>query len=157
MNSWNQHPIELSTLEGTFTGDANAVYPQMMFVDSVKWNWATWITLIEFSTSLTVFPSAPVNLPGDLGGMAIVMGKSDPLLAIGQGLSSSIVHLTAPNSIVGPPAFALPSSKVSPIAFGGCGFELDANTPISLYAFARVNAGGNFLAGVASIQYRRRD
>jgi hypothetical protein len=157
VNSWNQHPIELSTLAGSFAGDASAVYPQMMFVASVKWNWATWITLIEFSTSLTVFPSAPVDLPGDLGGMAIVMGKSDQLLAIGQGLSSSIVHLTAPNSIAGPPSFALPSSKVSPIAFGGCGFELDANTPISLYAFARVNASGNFLNGVASIQYRRRD
>lgn len=155
MNSWSQHPIELSTLSGTFTGDAAAVYPQLKLVSSVKWAWSVWVTLIEFSTTLTVFPSAPVDLPGDLGGMAIVLGKADPFLAVGQGLASVIIHVTAPNSIIGPPAFALPSSKVSPIAFGGCGFELEANTPVSLYAFARVNAAGNFLAGIASIQYRR--
>ncbi len=57
--------------------------------------------------------------------------------------------------LAGPPAFALPSSKVSPISFDGCGFFLPSNTPISLYAFARVSLSGNFLAAIASIQYRR--
>lgn len=141
--------IELATLSGDYTGAAASVYPNLAFVAKQQWSWPVWITKIEFSTSLTIYPT-------DLGGMLVTLGKqSQNGLAVDPGLKSVVVHVTAPNSIAGPPAFALPSSKVSPISFDGCGYFLDAETPVSLYAFANTTASGNYLIGIASIQYRR--
>ncbi len=142
------HPIELATISGTFTGDAAAVYPSLKKVAERVWDFPLWITSIEFSTSLTVYPT-------DTAGMIVTMGKVNEPLSVGGGLSSVIAHITAPNSIAGPPAFALPSSKVSTIPFGGCGFLLESQTPISIYAFSNVTVAGNFLFAIASVQYRR--
>lgn len=141
--------LALATLVGTFTGSATAVYPQMNFIAKILWGFNVWVTQIEFSTSITLYPV------DTLGGLAIIYGKADPVLAVDPGLQSVIVHQTAPNSIAGPPAFALPSSKVSPIAFGGCGLFIPASTPLSLYGFGNTSGSGNYMAAVASIQYRR--
>jgi len=146
--------IELRTLAGSFTGSATALYPQLELVDKTEWSWDIYISSIQFSTSLVVYPSSPAD-PTDMAGMVITLGKQSDPLAIGDGLESVITHFTQPNSIVGPPAFPLPSSKVSTIPFDGCGFFLPAKSPISLYAFGPVQTSGNLLDAIASIQYRR--
>ncbi len=141
--------IRLATLNGTYAGAAGTTYPALAFIAKQQWSFDVWVKKISFSTSLTIYPT-------DLGGMVITLGKqSENGLAIDPGLQSCIVHVTAPNSIAGPPAFALPSSKVSQISFDDCGFFLPSQTPISLYAFANTTASGNLLVGIASIQYRR--
>ena len=140
--------IELATLPGIFTGLASAVYPNLALVARKQWSWPVWITAVQFSTSLTIFPT-------DSGGMVLTLGKQlESGLAVDPGLSSVIAHITAPNSIPGVSPLAVPSSKVSNITFGGCGYLLNAETPLSLYAFANATAG-NFLFAIASIQYRR--
>lgn len=141
--------IRLATLSGTYTGAAATVYPTLAFIAQQVWTFDVWVKKISFSTSLTIYPT-------DIGGMVLTLGKQSPTgVAIDPGLQSCIVHVTAPNSIAGPPAFALPSSKVSQISFDECGFFLPSQTPISLYAFANTTASGNYLIGIASIQYRR--
>jgi hypothetical protein len=140
--------IELATISATFTGSAAAVYPNLVWVAEEKWDWPVWVLGVQFSTSLSIFPT-------NLGGMVVTMGKTQKSgIAISPGLQSVIIHVTAPNSIAGPPAFAFPSSKVSHISFSDCGYYLDAQTPITIFAFADATAG-NYLIAEASVQYRR--
>lgn len=139
--------IETATLAGIFTGAAAAVYPALALVTKKEWDWEIWITAIQFSTSLTIFPT-------DLGGMILTLGKQPLNLSVDPGLSSVIAHITAPNSISGASPLANPSSKVSNIVFGDCGYFLQAGAPLSLYAFANATAG-NYLFAISSIQYRR--
>lgn len=144
-----KNEIELVTLFGTFTGAATAVFPNLAFVAQKVFDWPVWITAIQFSTTLTVYPT-------DSGGMLLTLGKqSQNGLAVDTGLQSVIAHITAPNSLAGPPALGVPSSKVSNITFGDCGYYLTDQTPLSLYAFANTTASGNFLFAIASVQYRR--
>ncbi len=141
--------IELDTLTAApFTGSAAAVYPNLAYLGEITWAWPVWIVALQFSTSLTIYPS-------DLGGMLITFDQTAKTnIAVGRGLKSVIAHITAPNSLAGPPAIGVPSSKVSNITFNNCGYFLDANSPISLYAFANATAG-NYLFAITSIQYRR--
>lgn len=142
--------IELRTLDGIFEGDPLAIYPRLKKIGAETWDWPVWVTAIQFSTTLTVFPS-------DLGGMLLTFGKIDgEYISVSQGLQSVICHLTAPNSITGTTPIAVPSSKVSNISFGGGGYYLPAKSPLTLFAFANTTADGNYLAAVASIQYRRQ-
>lgn len=141
--------IELDTLTAApFTGSATAIYPQLAFLADRTWEWPVWIVALQFSTSLTIYPS-------NVGGMLITFDQTQRSnISVGSGLKSVIAHITAPNSLVGPPAIGVPSSKVSNITFNNCGYFLDAGSPISLYAFANATAG-NYLFAITSIQYRR--
>lgn len=150
--------IYTATINGVFAGSAGALFPNLALVNQQdgtpaqqQWDWDMWVESIQFSTTLTVFPSVNTNLSG----MLLTVDKQNSgAISIAPGLKSVICHLTGPNSIAGPPAFALPSTKVSHIPFRRCGYLLKAQTPISLYAFADATAG-NVLAAVVSIQARR--
>ena len=141
--------IQLDTLAGNFTGSAAANYPQLAIVAAAKYDWPIWVVAIQFSTSLTVFPSNP-------GAMLVTFGTSshNAPLAVGKGLRSVICHLTDPNSIAGGSPLPVPSSKVSNITFGDCGYALASGEEIQLWASADT-AAGNSLRAVTSIQYRR--
>lgn len=137
-----------SVAGGSFIGSATAVYPNLYFLGKRTWDYPVWIVALQFSTSLTVYPT-------DFGGLLITFGQTRTgQLAVGQGLQSVIAHVTAPNSLVGPPAIGVPSSKVSNITFGGCGYHLEQQKPISLYGFAAATTG-NSLFSITSIQYRK--
>lgn len=140
--------IELVTLDGSFTGAAANVYPNAKLINFYAWAWDVWIVAVQFSTTLTIYPT-------DFAGMILTMDQLGDPVAIAPGLKSVIAHVTGPGSLAGPPAIPAPSSKVSNIVFGGCGYFLQANSPISIYAFANTTASGNSLYALASIQNRR--
>lgn len=145
--------IELATLAQVepFTGHVQAVYPRAVFIAQRVFGWDVFVTAIQFSTSLVIFPGAL----SDYGGMFITLdqAKAD-FIAVSETLQSVVDHHTFANSIPGATPLASPSSKVSNIKFDGCGYDLKSNSPIGLWAFAEATAGNSLLA-VTSIQYRR--
>lgn len=154
-----RNEILSKTLTGIFAGSAGAVFPnlQLMLNPSgqaaqLKFNFAVWLLSIQMTTSLTVYPD--VGNPPGLGGIVVTIGQQPSSLSVDEGLESQTEHFTAANSIAGPPAFALPSSKVSTRDYPGCGRLLAPSEPISLYASANTNAAGNYLFAMCSIFYR---
>jgi len=142
--------LESKTLTGIYTGAASSVYPQLALVNSVTWAFNIWVVSIQLASSLTIYPT-------DTGGVFVTVDETARAPSVGEGFKSELAHITAPNSIAGPPAFALPSSKVSGVKFDGCGKFVRSSSPVSLYAFANTTASGNYLFAVASIVYRRAD
>lgn len=140
--------LEFKTLTGLYAGAAGTVWPNLALVNSVQFSFDVWIRSIQLSTSLTIFPT-------DTGGIFVTIGQTGTPIAVGEGFKSVLAHITAPNSIAGPPAFALPSSKVSEKVFPGCGKFLPSSSTIALYMFANTTASVNALFAVASIVYSR--
>ncbi len=142
--------LQSKTLTGIYAGAAATVYPALVQVNKVTWAFNIWVVSIQLSTSLTIFPT-------DTGGVFVTIDETASNPSVGEGFKSYLSHITAPNSIAGPPAFALPSSKVSEKTFGGCGKFVRSGSPVALYAFANTTASGNYLFAVASIVYRNAD
>lgn len=142
--------LQSKTLTGIYAGAASSVYPSLVLVNKVVWSFNVWVVSIQLSTSLTIYPT-------DTGGVFVTIDETALTPSVGEGFKSVLAHITAPNSIAGPPAFALPSSKVSEKSFPDCGKFVRSGSPVSLYAFANTVASGNYLFAIASIVYRNAD
>lgn len=136
--------IDLNLVLGEFTGSADAVYPRFARVGNVfRANTYYALVGLELSSSMVVF--------GGRGALMLVIGKQTDFLEISESLTAPVMHLTAQNSIVGPPALTVPTSKVTPLSFGAFGLEIPPNTPICLYASLDATAD-NEVFGACSLQ-----
>ncbi len=136
--------IDLNLILGSFTGEAGTIYPRFKKVgNSFRANTYYALVGLELSSSLVIF--------GGRGAMMVVIGKQDDYLNLSPAMNVPVVHLTAANSFVGPPALTIPTSKVTPLSFGAFGMPIPPNTPISLYASC-IATSGNDIFGACSLQ-----
>lgn len=136
--------IDLNLILGEFAGEAQTVYPRFKRVGTT-FRANTYYALVgmELSSSLVIF--------GGRGAMMVVIGKQSEYLDLSAALNAPIIHLTAENSVAGPPPLTVPTSKVTPLSFGAFGLPIPPMTPISLYACCDATAG-NDIFGVCSLQ-----
>jgi len=142
-------PVEFKTLFGRFQPDAGTatIYPSLRLISTLQIPQPYALVGLQLSSSLVIYGA-------NFGGFFIVIGQTLAQLSVSQALNSPMSHITQPNSLTGPPAVAIPTSKVTSLSFGQFAYPLPAQTPISLYAFADATAGNDLFA-VCSLQLAR--
>jgi hypothetical protein len=137
--------VVLQTLIAEFAGNAQAIYPQLALIGEPITFPINYILVgVQLSSSLVIFGT-------NKGGILLVVGQKRPKLTVSNSIQSIISHITNPNSLTGPPAIAVPTSKVTSLSFGAFGVPIPAGTPLSLYAFAD-GTSGNDLFAICSLQ-----
>ncbi len=136
--------IELKTILGEFSGDADAVYPSMRLIATQKYARSYALFGLQLSSSLVIFGS-------NRGGVVLVIGNDARKLTVSNSINSPISHITQANSLTAPIVVPIPTSKVSSLSFGAYGIPIRAMTPISLYAFADGTSGNDIFA-IVSLQ-----
>lgn len=144
-------PITLRTLIARFTGDANALFPQSVLLKTpegqtavLKFTESYALVGIQLTSSIVAFG------PADAG-LILVIGNEQRNLTISNSINSPISHITAPNSLVGPPALVIPTSKVTSLSFGSFAIPVPSGTPVALYGFMDATAGNDIFA-ICSLQ-----
>ncbi len=131
--------LDLNMILGEFAGEAETVWPRFKRVgDTFKAGTSYALVGLELSSSIVVFNGR--------GAIMVVIGKEDPYLTLSKAMAVPIIHLTDTNSLAGPPAIVVPTSKVTPLSYGAFGLYIPPNTPISLYASCDATDGNSIFA-----------
>jgi len=140
-------PFEFKILAGRFQGAADAIYPQLAFVNKISFSRPYALIGLQLSSSLVIYGN-------NFGGFAIVIGQTNARLSVSEGLNCPMTQITQPNSLVGPPVVPIPTSKSASDSYGLFAYPIPPQTPISLYAFGDATAGNDMFA-ICSLKLAR--
>src|SRR5580698_4009997 len=134
----------IRTLVAEFAGDADAIFPNCVLLETLKFQQNYLLVGLELSSSLSIYGT-------NKGGVLLVIGKYPRKLTISDSIQTPITHITGPNSLSTPAVVNIPTSKVSPLSFGAYGIPIPSGTPVSLYGFADATAHNDIFA-ICSLQ-----
>lgn len=131
------NPTALFALKGEVAAADFVASPRLKLVaddDAIQqWQENYELLGVHMSSSLTNFGTADM-------GIFIILGANSDEISYGKSTPSLISHISGTNSIIGPPAVAIPSDKslyrpfLQPI-------DVSHGTKIAAYAFGDTTAG----------------
>ncbi len=144
------HKTEIFSLSGAVAAAGFVAPPSLTLIpdENATQSWQVGYELlgISLTSSLTNFGTA-------LMGLFVVVASNTKTISYGKSTQSILAHISGNNSIVGPPAVAIPSDKTVTRVFLQPIF-IPGNTRISLYACGDTTAG-NALSAFVSLDMRR--
>ncbi len=145
------HPTEFFSLRGSVAAAGFVAGPGLTLIPSddatQKWPVEYEILGISLTSSLTNFGAADM-------GLFVVLGPTQKNISYGKTTPALLAHITGNNSIVGPPAIAIPSDKTVTRVFLQP-IIVPNGKQVSLFAFGD-NTAGNALSAFVSLDMRRR-